>query len=103
MPWLLLTHVSVDNDHTLPRPLPPVLTRNIFVRRLSSCSSMDGMMDANAEHDRLRSIVDDTSSALIDVSRVGNDDFVLDPEAPKVRDRTTIQPRSLTSIPASIF
>ena len=41
------------------------------------------MMDVNAEHDRLRSIVDDTSAALIDVSRVGNDDFVLDPDAPK--------------------
>ena len=38
---------------------------------------MEGLPDANAEHGRLRAIVDDTSAALIDVSRVGNDDFIL--------------------------
>ena len=44
---------------------------------LQEFGGMEGLPDANAEHGRLRAIVDDTSAALIDVSRVGNDDFIL--------------------------
>mmetsp|Transcript_72859 Transcript_72859/g.207575 ORF Transcript_72859/g.207575 Transcript_72859/m.207575 type:complete len:237 (-) Transcript_72859:99-809(-) len=68
-----------------PAPLRDFLEVDVHVGMddVHQFSPIDGMMDVNAEHDRLRSIVDDTSAALIDVSRVGNDDFVLDPEAPK--------------------
>lgn len=57
-----------------PAPLRDFLEMDVHIGE----DVMDYAEDVNAEHDRLESIVANTSAALIDVTRMGNEDFILD-------------------------